>query len=93
LKFQIRYELMMRSEHIDDDSFLSYHTTCLEVLAKCAEGKKPGPKMLCQALVPYDMVMESILDLELIDRPDGDRQLHDPDSLRFSTCPAIVPCH
>lgn len=83
---ETRYSLMMRNEHEETNSFLSYHTACLEVLSKCAQGKKPGPKIKCQALLPYDMVIESILDLELVGKPDGDRQLHDPDSLRFVRC-------
>ncbi len=79
-----RFELMMQREHTKADSFLEYHVMCLEVLAKCAEGdKNQANKEKCQALLSFDQVLESILDLHLIDRPEGNTRKLPPDSLHY----------
>ena len=35
---ETRFEMMMRREFEEDDSFLEYHVECFELLAKCAAG-------------------------------------------------------
>ena len=38
---ETRFEMMMRKEYEEDDSFLEYHVECFELLAKCAAGNRP----------------------------------------------------
>ena len=79
-----RFELMIQREHTKPDSFLDYHVMCIEVLAKCAEGvKNQANKEKCQALLSFDQVIESILDLHLIDRPEGNTRKVPPDALTY----------
>ena len=79
-----RFELMMQREHTKADSFLDYHVMCIEVLAKCAEGgKNQANKEKCQALLSFDQVLESILDLHLIDRPEGNTKKVPSDALHY----------
>ena len=66
-----RQQLMMQREHEKQDSFLQYHITCLETLAKCAEGLNQTRKSKCQVFLSFDEVVESILDLHLSARPDA----------------------
>jgi hypothetical protein len=53
------------------------------VLAACAEGKNHPAKAKCQSLVKLSYLIEAILDLEVLDRPEGCLFRHDPDTLRY----------
>lgn len=80
---ETRFSMMMREEYKHSDSFLEYHTECFELLAKCAQGKAVANKIKCQSFMSFDLVLEAILDLELLDRPAGDTRKHSPDALRY----------
>ena len=77
-----RQELMMQGDHESENSFLEYHTLCLETLAKCAEGLNQTRKAKCQTFLSFDEVLESVLDLDLSPRPETVTKIS-PDVLRY----------
>jgi hypothetical protein len=80
---ETRFEMMMRKEYEASNSFLEYHVECFEVLTACAKGKVVANKIKCQSFMTFEAVIESILDLELLDRPAGDTRKHNADALRY----------
>eukprot|EP00294_Goniomonas_avonlea_P006440 CAMPEP_0114565652 /NCGR_PEP_ID=MMETSP0114-20121206/14430_1 /TAXON_ID=31324 /ORGANISM="Goniomonas sp, Strain m" /LENGTH=250 /DNA_ID=CAMNT_0001751925 /DNA_START=1 /DNA_END=750 /DNA_ORIENTATION=+ len=65
-----RLELLLSGEHLKRlASVVVYHATCVDLLAKCAEGKCPGTEVKLRDMVTWDHCVRNILDLDL--RPDG----------------------